>query len=78
MASPHADCVAVLHLIEMDVIEMARKIVRVAQRMLPIPPPPNPALGLGGAAGRLWYLGQSRPEREEARYPWEITSDESA
>jgi hypothetical protein len=36
---------------------MARKIVRVAQRMLPIPSPPNPWLGFGSAAGRLWYLG---------------------
>ena len=51
MASPDADDVAVLHRIEVDVIEVPRKIVRVAQRMLPISPLPDPALGFGGTAG---------------------------
>jgi hypothetical protein len=43
--------VAVLHRIEVEVIEVPREIVFAAQRMLPIPPLPNPALALGGAAG---------------------------
>ena len=45
---PHADCMAVPDRIEVDVIEVPRKIVLVAQRMLPISPLPNPALGFGG------------------------------
>ncbi len=40
-----------LHRIEVDVIDVLGKIVPVAQRVLPIPPLPNPALGFGGAAG---------------------------
>ncbi len=35
----------------MGVIEVVRKIFVVAQRMLPISPLPDPALGFGGAAG---------------------------
>jgi hypothetical protein len=42
----------VLYRIEVNVIEVARKVVFVAQRMLSISPLPNPALGFGGAAGR--------------------------
>ena len=38
--------------IEMDVIEVPHKIVLVTQGVLPIPPLPNPALSLGGTAGR--------------------------
>jgi hypothetical protein len=49
---PRADRVAVLHRIKMDVIEVPREIVRVAQRMPPIPPLLNPAFASGGAAGR--------------------------
>jgi hypothetical protein len=44
--------VAVLYRVEVGIIEMPREIVLVAQRMLPIPPLPNPALAFGGAAGR--------------------------
>ena len=40
-----------LHGIEVNVVEVPRKIVLVAQRMLPISPLPNPALAVGGAAG---------------------------
>jgi hypothetical protein len=43
--------VAVLYRVEVGIIEMPREIVLVAQRMLPIPPLPNPALAFGGAAG---------------------------
>jgi hypothetical protein len=49
---PHADRVAVLHRIEVKVIEVPREIVLVAQCVLPIPPLPNPALASGGATGR--------------------------
>jgi len=48
---PHAEGVAVLHRIEVNVIEVTHEVVLVAQRMLPIPPLPNPALAFGGAAG---------------------------
>jgi hypothetical protein len=41
----------VLDRIEMDVIEVPRKTVLLAQRMLPISPLPNPALCFGGATG---------------------------
>jgi hypothetical protein len=51
MAIAHADGVAVLHRIEVNVIEVPREIVLVVQRVLPISPLPNPALGFGGAAG---------------------------
>jgi hypothetical protein len=44
--------VAVLHRIEVDVIEVPHEVVLVAQRMLSISPLPNPALAFGGAAGR--------------------------
>jgi hypothetical protein len=49
---PHADGVAVLHRIEMDVIEVTHEVVLAAQGVLPVPPLPDPALGFGGAAGR--------------------------
>jgi hypothetical protein len=42
---------AVLHRIEVNVIEVPRKIVLVAERVLSIPALPNPALAFGGAAG---------------------------
>jgi len=51
MAGPARGRRGVLHRIEMDVVEVPRKIVLVAQRMLPISPLPNPALAFGGAAG---------------------------
>jgi hypothetical protein len=47
----HADGVAMLHGIEVNVIEVPHEVVLVAQRMLPISPLPNPALAFGGAAG---------------------------
>src|ERR1700730_5107896 len=51
MASPARGPVAMLHGIEVNVIEVPRKIVLVAQHMFPTPPLPNPALAFGGAAG---------------------------
>ena len=47
---PDAHGVAVLHRIEVNVIEVPPKIILVAQRVLPISPLPNPSLALGGAA----------------------------
>jgi hypothetical protein len=35
---PHADCVTVLHRIEVDVIEVTHEVVLVTQRVLPIAP----------------------------------------
>ena len=47
----HADRVAVLHGIEVNVIEVTHEVVLAAQGVLPIPPLPDPALAFGGAAG---------------------------
>jgi hypothetical protein len=44
--------VAVLHRIEVDVIEVAGKIVLIAQGVFPIPPLPNPALAFGDRGWR--------------------------
>jgi hypothetical protein len=43
---------AVLHRIEMDVIDVTREIAFVAQRVLPITALPDAALALAAAAGR--------------------------
>jgi len=43
--------VLVFDRIEVNIIKVRRKIVLVAERMLPISPLPNPALVLVGAVG---------------------------
>lgn len=47
---PNAGDIAVLDRIEVNVIEVPGDIVLVAQGMFQIPPLPDPALALGGAA----------------------------
>ena len=57
---PHADGVAVFHRIEVNVVEVPRRILLVAQGVFPIPTLPDPALALGGAAGGAPFAsGQS-------------------
>jgi hypothetical protein len=53
--------VAVLYRVEVGIIEMPREIVLVAQRMLPIPPLPNPALA-------FWRRGWRRSVQLGANY----------
>jgi hypothetical protein len=48
---PHARRVTMFDRIEMDVVEMTREIVLVAQGVLPLPPMKNAPLASAGAAG---------------------------
>jgi hypothetical protein len=70
----HADCVTVLHRIEVNVSEVPRKIVLVAQRVFPIAPLPNPALPFGAAAGG--YSFASRQSMGKAAFDQTPTGGE--
>ena len=54
---PNTGCVAVVHWIEVDVIEVQRKIVLFTQSMLPLSPLPNPQLAFGTTAGPDPFAG---------------------
>ena len=49
---PNTRDMPVLDRVEVDVVEVTREIVFVAQCVFPVPPLPNPALPFAGAACR--------------------------
>ena len=59
----HLPCMPVLNRVEVNVIEVPRKIVFVAQRVLPIAALPNPALAFAQAAGRNRFALRQAPRK---------------
>src|SRR5215471_10875153 len=61
---PHPRHQPMLNGVDMDVVDVTREVAFIPNRMLPIPPLPNAAFALGGAAsGNPFTAGEPARER---------------